>query len=428
MESGRRKRASARETLAQGGMLPRPMLVTFVAPFYSENAKLFLRYVSGQADVELAVISQEDVALLPAETRARVVHAERVADAIATDQIVAATRRIEAARGRVARLLGVVEQVQVALGEAREALGLPGMRSTTAHNFRDKTRMKDLLREAGVPVARHRLVETTDAALSFAREVGYPLVVKPPAGAAAQTTYRVGDDRALREALGPASRAAGGAVLLEEFVTGEEHSFDAFVRGGEVVFYSVSNYHPTPLEVMQNPWMQWVVVMPREHEAADIADVGARALRVLGLEEGMCHLEWFRRKDGSLVVSEVGARPPGAQFTTLISRAHDRDCVEAWARLAVHGTFEPFPTRAFAAGAAYLRGQGEGRVRRVTGLEVVDRELGSIITDRRIPEAGTEKAKSYEGEGFILVRHPETSVVKAALERIVSTVRVELGS
>jgi hypothetical protein len=40
---------------------------------------------------------------------------------------------------------------------------------------------------------------------------------------------------------------------------------------------------------------------------------------------------------------------------------------------------------------------------------------------------GQPQSSSYEGEGYILFRHPETSVVEEALKRTISTVRVELG-
>ena len=403
------------------------MLAVFVAPYLSENAKLYLDRTASVADARVALISQEGPELLDPGLRGRISRFVRVADALRADDIVGGTLEIESALGPVDRLVGVVEQLQVPIAEARERLGLPGMRPAQAQNFRDKTRMKDLLRAAGLPVARHRLIDTTAGALEFAREVGYPLVVKPPAGAASLTTYRADDEASLREALGPTSAAAGGVVLLEELLTGQEHSFDALVRKGKVVSYSVSDYHPTCLEVMRHPWIQWVVVLPREYASEDIARAGERSLEVLGLEDGMCHLEWFRRADGSLAISEVGARPPGAQFTTLISRAHDVDCVAAWARLMVHGELEPLPARKYAAGAAYLRGQGEGRVRAVHGFDVIQRELGGLITDVRLPQPNQEKAKSYEGEGFILVRHPETRVVKDALDKIVSTIRVELG-
>ncbi len=405
-------------------------VVVFVAPYFTENAKRFIQVTASLPDVALGLVSEDPLDFLPPEVRAVVRAHARVSDGLSVAQIVGAARQIEAELGPLHRILGVIEQIQEPLAEAREQLGLPGMRVEQARSFRDKTRMKDALRAGGLPVARHRLVADDDAAARFAVEVGYPLVVKPPAGAASQDTYRADDDVSLRKALAGARAGGSGAVLLEEFVTGEEYSFDAFILDGEVRFCSVSHYDPAPLTVMQNPWIQWMVVLPREIDAPDfdaIKAAGARSLEVLGLETGMCHLEWFRRRDDRIVVSEVAARPPGANICTMIARAHDVDCVGAWARLMVFGEFTPFPERRYAAGGAFLRGQGQGRVRAVHGLDVVGRDLGHLITDARLPQIGHEKAKSYEGEGYILLRHPETRVVEDALRHIVSTVRVELG-
>jgi hypothetical protein len=141
---------------------------------------------------------------------------------------------------------------------------------------------------------------------------------------------------------------------------------------------------------------------------------------------GVSHMEWFRRRDGSVAISEVGARPPGAQFCTLISLAHDVDFYRTWARLVVHEQFDP-PERKFAAGGAYLRGQGSGRVKGVRGLEQVRAELGPLIAEVRLPEPGQAPSGSYEGEGYVLLRHPDTAVVARGLERIVSLVRIDLG-
>ncbi len=110
----------------------------------------------------------------------------------------------------------------------------------------------------------------------------------------------------------------------------------------------------------------------------------------------------------------------------MISRANDIDFVRAWAEVMVHGHFVP-PVRKYAVGAAFLRGQGSGRVRAVHGLETVAREVGALVCDWRLPQVGQLPTGSYEGEGYILVRHPETSVVEDALNRIVSRIRVELG-
>jgi hypothetical protein len=61
------------------------------------------------------------------------------------------------------------------------------------------------------------------------------------------------------------------------------------------------------------------------------------------------------------------------------------------------------------------------------GLDVVARELGTLVTDYRLPTPGQQPSGSYEGEGFIVLRHPETEVVVRALRRLVSTLRVRLG-
>ena len=61
------------------------------------------------------------------------------------------------------------------------------------------------------------------------------------------------------------------------------------------------------------------------------------------------------------------------------------------------------------------------------GLEQIAREMGSIVVDVKLPVPGAAPSSSYEGDGFIILRHPETIVVMQALQRLISTVRVELG-
>ena len=217
--------------------------------------------------------------------------------------------------------------------------------------------------------------------------------------------------------------------MFEEFIVGEEHSFDSITLAGRPVWYSINDYLPGALNVIREPWIQWCVLLPREVEDPrydGIRRVAADALAALGMDTGMSHMEWFRRPDGSVAISEVGARPPGARFVHLISWAHDFDLFRAWADVVIHGRFTPRP-RPYAAGAAYLRGQGTGRVKRVHGLDDVLARLGPLVVEKRIPAPGQPTTGTYEGEGFVLVRHPDTRVVRDALARIVSTVRVELA-
>ena len=100
--------------------------------------------------------------------------------------------------GPIDRLFSALEMLQVPMAEARERLGVPGMSAEAARNFRDKARMKDVLRAAGLPCARHGLAASEAEAWRFAEQIGYPLVVKPPAGAGTVTTFQVESPEALK--------------------------------------------------------------------------------------------------------------------------------------------------------------------------------------------------------------------------------------
>jgi biotin carboxylase len=407
-----------------------PVRVVFVVPYALDTSLRFARAVAALSDARTAVVTQEAPERLPADFRARLAGVERVADALDAAQLEGAVQRLAGALGGPAqRLIGVLEQLQVPLAQVRERLKIRSMDPREAQNFRDKAQMKDTLRAAGVPCARHQLASTADAARAFARSSGYPLVVKPPAGAGSRGTFRVADDAELESYLASIPPSAAEPVLLEEFMTGREHSFDSVTLHGEHRLHSISVYTPTPLEVMRTPWIQWKVVLPRRidgPEFADIRRVGPQALKALGMVTGITHMEWFRRPDGSVAVSEVAARPPGAQFTSLLSYAHDTDFYAVWGRLLVHETFE-VPQRRYAAGAVYLRGQGKGRVVAVRGAKELQAELGDVLVELKLPQPGTAPTNTYEGDGFAIARHADTAVVEKALSRALQLLRIELG-
>ncbi|MEM7200848.1 MAG: ATP-grasp domain-containing protein [Planctomycetota bacterium] len=403
--------------------------VVFVAPFAMSATLRFARAAAGLPGVRLGVLSQQPESMLRAQIPNLAAH-RQVGNAMDVEQLVAGVRALAPALGgEVDTMVGILEQAQEPIAAARTRLGLPGMSVEATKNFRDKSRMKDLLRAHDLPCARHALVGTAAEGEAFAQRTGFPLVVKPPAGAGAKNTFRVDDATQLRQCLQAVPPSPARPVLIEEFIVGREYSYDAVSLGGQHLFHSISEYYPSPLEVMETPWIQWCVLLPREidgDEFAPIRDAAPRALSALGMDTGMTHTEWFRREDGSIAISEVAARPPGAQFVTLLSLAHDLDFYRAWAQLMVFGSFDP-PERQWSVGVAFLRGQGSGNVVAIRGVEEARREIGSLIVEAKLPQRGQTPAGSYEGEGYVILRHPETQVVKDGLARLVTLLRVELG-
>lgn len=403
--------------------------VIFVAPFFLETT---LRFVAGAArlpGIRLSLISQDPADRLPADLRARLAAHWRVDNALDAQQIADATRNLARQLGPPERILGALEQLQVPLAQARDALGISGLDVKSAQNFRDKARMKDVLNAAGVPCARHVLAGSAQQALAFAGVAGYPMVAKPPAGAGGKGTFRLESSQDLDTLLRRYPPSPEDPTLLEEFVSGTEHSFDSVMIRGKPVWYSISRYMPSPLQVLENPWIQWCVFLPRDvsgAEYAPIREAGFKGLAALGLKTGLSHMEWFQLRQGRIALSEVGARPPGAQFTSLLSWAHDLDFYSAWSRLMVFDQFDP-PARRYAVGAAYFRGQGRGKVRAIHGLDEAQKRFGHLVVESRLPRAGQSPSDSYEGDGYVIMRHPDSDVIEQALQQIVSLVKVELA-
>ena len=404
--------------------------VVFVAPYPAEATMRFTQAAATEEGVRLGLVSHQSLEQTPERLRRVVKGHWRVDNALDADQLESGVRGLGKQLGSVDCLIGVLEQLQVPLAEVRDRLGIPGMGAEVAKNFRDKARMKTVLRKAGIPCARHCLAESRDEAIGFAREIGGPLVVKPPAGAGAKATFRVDSEERLEEILGFAHPSPQEPVLLEEHLTGRERSFETVMVDGRPVWHSISHYLPTPLEALQNPWIQWCVILPRDisgREYDGIRKVGVDALHALGLETGLSHMEWFELPGGRLAVSEVGARPPGAQITAMTSIAHDFDLYRAWSRLMIHGRFDP-PERKYAAGAAFLRAQGSGRrVAVIHGLDEAQQELAELIVDAKLPRPGQPRGSGYEGDGWVILRHPETEVIEKALFRLITLLRVEAG-
>jgi hypothetical protein len=398
--------------------------IVFVAPFPLETTLRFARAAAALSNVRLLGVMQE---LPVGHDRKLFADVVQVSDGLATGDLIEAIELLRRKHGQPHRLIGVLEPLQVQLAQARAHFGIPGTDVRTAEVFRDKAKMKDRLREHWLPVARHRLLTGRDDALAFEPMVGYPMVLKPPAGMGAKATFRVRSREDLLDAVRGLGASPRNPVLAEEFLQGKEGSCDTLTLGKIPRLISVSSYKPSCLTVLENPWIQWCCVLPRENQGPgfdDVKELAIAAVRALGLDTGFTHMEWFRRPNGSLAIGEIAQRPPGAHITRMIGLAYDIDSYRMWARAVVDGTFEgPFERR-YAVGCAYLRGMGRGRVAAVHGAREANDEVGHFVVEAKLPTLGAPKNDSYEGDGFAIVRDSRTETVEAALRHIIETVKV----
>jgi hypothetical protein len=412
--------------------------IVFIAPRFLDNTNRYLKAFAELDNVTLSVISLDAESAIPAAIHPRIAGHYGV-KSLATEELTAATRWLASSIGRVDRLVGFLEELQVPLAEVRDALDIEGLRTQAAHNFRDKDQMKTVLRAAGVPVARSTLATTRPALEAFVADVGYPVIVKPRAGLGTRATYRV-TERAELDAIPAPSPAA--PLQVEEFVGAREHTCETVTIRGKPIWRSGTRYFPSPLEVLETPWIQYAVLLPREDDDptwTKFHPINTAALAALFGDDAtttaagtaLTHMEWFMRDDGTSLVNEVGVRPPGVHIMPMMGLTHDTDMFADWARLMAFEELTPKP-RTCAAGAAFFRGpaprQAHGaRIVSVTGIERAVEECGDSLVMMRTPKIGQPRTDHYEGEGWAIVKHATTDGVKHALRALIENVQIRYG-
>ena len=410
--------------------------VALVAPHFLENTNRYVKAFADLEGVKLSVISEDAEKKLPRELREKVAAHYQVKSVGEANELARALKGLGKMVGPVDRLTGALEQLQLPMAEARELADVPGMRPNIARRFRDKDVMKEVLRAQGVPVAASALVSSTAQLQAFVDRVGLPIIVKPQAGVGSRGTHRIEtkEDLAalLKQGLSPSESQP---LQAEQFIRAREFTCETVSVHGKTVWRSGTRYFPTPLEVLENPWVQYCVLLPREVEApwTEFAAINEAALQALFGEDpkvtgtAITHMEWFLREDGAKFVSEVGARPPGVHIMPLMSLTHEVDMIAKWAELIAFDRFTP-PVRKWAAGVACFRGQGQGkRIVGVKGLKEALARAGKAVVEVREPKVGQMRASGYEGEGWALVKSDTTEGVKQALLGLIENVQVRYG-
>lgn len=396
------------------------MNVLMLSPGYPAEMPEFAR---GLAEVGANVIGVGDqpAGALPETARRALAAYVQVSSLFDETRTVAELRR-ELAGRRIDRVETLWEPLIVLAARLREAFGAPGLSVARAIAFRDKETMKQQLDAAGIRTPRHARCRTGAECRAAAERIGYPVIVKPIAGAGSADTYRCDSPDDLEAALPRLQHVA--EVSVEEFVDGEEFTFDTITIDGRIAYYNVAWYRPRPLIARTNEWISPQVIALRNPDAAELrggVEMGFEVIRALGFETGFTHMEWYRKADGEVVFGEIGGRPPGAHQVDQMNYACDFDSFREWARAVVHGEFDAAIERRYNVATVFKRAQGQGTIRRIDGLDEIYRKYGPAIAWNALLPVGARRRnwkQTLVSDGFLLVRHPDLATTLAIADEI----------
>ncbi|MDX1555748.1 MAG: ATP-grasp domain-containing protein [Xanthomonadales bacterium] len=406
------------------------MNVIFIEPSFPYNQREFVRGLA-KAGANVIGIGERPPDYLNDEVRGYLSHYQQVQSVVHEPSLLKAVQDIQS-KAWIDRLEATVEAHIMSAARVREACGIPGTSVHTAYLCRDKPAMKEVLRKAGIPTAQSTRAEHPDTAREFAEKIGYPLIVKPVAGAGASGTWKVKNAEELERVIVESHLADGIEVALEEFIEGHEGYYDTITVDGEVVHEFITHYYPNVLTAMRERWISPQMVVTNRVNAPgynELKEMGRKVIKELDIGTSATHMEWFAGPKG-LRFSEIGCRPPGVGQWDVYNAANDIDLYYEWACALVHGRPAKKPSRRFAAGHITLRPSQDGRITGYSGLEAIQSRFGDCIFATHFPPAGSATAPiegGYMANAWMRMRHPDYDTLRSILDTVGETVKVHAG-
>lgn len=201
-------------------------------------------------------------------------------------------------------------------------LGLVGLQGDVAENFLDKSRMREIWNKSGLSQPEFAVVQNLQSALQAAKEIGYPVIVKPASsGGGGRGVFRVDSERDLSETY-PRSveqNRYSDRILVEKFIVGVESSLELILVDGQATLLAIS----TKGKAESKSQVATEIVYPGELSDVNIdriRELCINASQVLGLVSGVAHFEVITTPDGIPYLVEVGGRAGGGHtFHPIVS-------------------------------------------------------------------------------------------------------------
>lgn len=219
----------------------------------------------------------------------------------------------------------------------RTDFNVSGYKNEDMLAIKTKAQMKEVFRKAGLKVAKGRVFKDDEDARKLAKELKFPVIIKPNSGVGASDTYKIKSADELEAFFG--YKNAHVEYIMEEFIEGDIVTFDGLTdKDGNIVFYSSLEYSEVVLDTVEKDNDMFYYV-PREIKQ-DLVKLGEKCVEAFKVRERFFHFEYFRvKKTGELMPLEINCRPPGGLTIDMWNYANDFDVFKEYANIVKENKF-----------------------------------------------------------------------------------------
>jgi hypothetical protein len=385
------------------------MNVIMIGPGYPDEMPFFTRGLAREGAAVIGVGDQPEHDV-PQMTKRHLAAYLRVPSLQDEDGVVRTV--VDWSKGKkIDRVISLWEPTVLLAARLREELGTPGMTVEECRPFRDKDLMKEKVAAAGIRTPKHKSAKSAQGVRAAVKKIGYPVIIKPIAGAGSMDTYRVNDPAQLKAAIAKLGHI--DEVNVEEFIDGEEYTYDTICIDGKMVYKNIGYYRPRPLTARSEEWISPQTLCLRDLDAPELKgghEMGRAVLEALNMKTGFTHMEWYRKSDGEVVFGEIAVRPAGARTVDLMNFVSDIDLFRGYAEAEVNGRFSAVGPRKYNTVNVFKRAQGQGRIQHIEGLEKLKARYGPHIVHVDLLPVGAPRRNWIQtliSDGYVCVRHPD---------------------
>lgn len=351
-----------------------------ISPHFPTNFEPFA-YALNRAGIRTLGISDTPYDQLSQSLRDNLTEYYKVDNMEDYDQVYRAVAYFAHKYGRIDRIESHNEYWLELDARLRTDFNVFGYKTEDMLSIKTKAQMKEVFRQAGLKVAAGRVFTDEADAKKLAKELAFPVVVKPNSGVGASDTHKLRTMAELESFL--ANRNQAIDYIMEEFVDGDIVTFDGLCdHDGKIVFYAGMEYSDVVLDLVSEGKDMFFYV-PQELDDKLIS-LGEQCVEAFGIRERFFHFEFFRiRETGEIIPLEINCRPPGGATIDLWNYANDFSVFEEYANIVQGKPFGSAISRNYT--SAYISRKGD-RDYAHSVSEIQATFWGAVLDVQAVPE------------------------------------------